>query len=671
VKIAALAAAIFIAAMSMLWWQLRLSEGAMLRASAEHAAVRWAELLGHQLAAIDSSTALGAAPSGLGTPSRPALEMLQAASEIRQATLHGPDGSLRQRLKSPARPTADIAGQPAPAATLDPLAAEVAGTLVARAFVVRGAGKNQPTVLGWAYAPIRAGTLGPGVLRVDVDLDAQAALIRAEFVQIVLGVGAMSLCLGSLALIARRRLERAREQANDHLRHLASHDSLTGIANRTRFREVLERACVPRGRRAQLAVMCIDLDGFKSVNDSLGHAIGDELLRQVAGRLSALLRVGDQLARLGGDEFALLQNRVTRPEDVAALATRITATLAEPFEIDGHLVLSGASVGAAVHGIDADDAESLMLRADAALYVAKGKGRGSWAFFDPQLEHQRELRRQMIQALRGALAGGELTMDFQPLYESDGRGLRGYEALARWHHPTLGTIPPGVFVPLAEEAGLVIELGNWALRHACRQAVSWPGELSVAVNLSTPHFRDAATLVAEVSAALSESGLPPFQLEIEITESLLIGDTENALRCLHALHELGVHVALDDFGTGFSSLAYLWRFPFDKVKIDRMFTQALGGDDKVNLIVKSIVSLAHDLNIRVNAEGIETEAQMQLMREYGCDELQGFLLGRPGRVDVRRQSRGVPSPRPFAARSDFASLSTMPAPLTSSGFRPA
>jgi diguanylate cyclase (GGDEF)-like protein len=593
-----------------------------------------------------------------------------AASDIRQATFHGPDGSLRQRLKSPDLSAADNAVQPEPVPAIDAVAVEVASTSVTRGFVVRGTGRNQPGVRGWAYAPIRAGMPGLGVLRVDVDLDAEAELIRAEFFQIILGVGAMSVCLGGLALIARRRLETAREQVTSHLRHLASHDSLTGIANRATFREMLERACVPRARRAHLAVMCIDLDGFKSVNDTLGHAVGDELLRQVAARLCALLRVGDLLARLGGDEFALLQNRVTRPEDVAALATRITTTLAEPFEIDGRLVQSGASVGAAVHGIDADDAESLMLRADAALYAAKGKGRGSWAFFDPQLEQQREQRRQMTQALRVALAGNELSMDFQPLYESDGRTLRGYEALARWHHPTLGTVPPGVFVPLAEEAGLVIELGVWALHHACRQAVSWPGELSVAVNLSTPHFRDAALLVAHVSAALDESGLPPFQLEIEITESLLISDTDNALRCLHALHELGVHVALDDFGTGFSSLAYLWRFPFDKVKIDRMFTQALGDDNKVTLIVKSIVSLAHDLNIRVNAEGIETEAQMEMMREYGCDELQGFLLGRPGRVDVHRQSRGVPTPRPYAARTDFASLSTMPAPLTMSGRSP-
>jgi diguanylate cyclase (GGDEF)-like protein len=410
-------------------------------------------------------------------------------------------------------------------------------------------------------------------------------------------------------------------------------------------------------------VHCIDLDGFKEVNDGLGHPVGDALLCQAATRLLALLRPGDLVARLGGDEFALLQAQVHHPDEAAALATRINAALAEPYEFDGQRVPASASVGVALHGVDGGDAEALMQRADGALYAAKAQGRGAWAFFDPELERQREQRRRLTLELRQALAAGSLSMDFQPLYDSDGRGLRGYEALARWHHPSLGTISPAVFIPLAEDTGLIIELGQWALQHACRQAATWPGELSVAVNLSAAHVRDPARLVADVQSALARSGLPPFQLEIEITESLLLSDTDNALRCLHALHELGVHVALDDFGTGFSSLAYLWRFPFDKVKIDRLFTQALGEDDKVTLIVKSIVSLAHELNIRVNAEGIETEAQMQLMRDYGADELQGYLLGRPGRVDVDRQARGHATRRPFAPRTDFLSVATMPAPL--------
>jgi predicted signal transduction protein with EAL and GGDEF domain len=334
------------------------------------------------------------------------------------------------------------------------------------------------------------------------------------------------------------------------------------------------------------------------------------------------------VARLGGDEFALLQTGVDGPEAVTRLAERVVESLGLPYELAGQTVMCGCSVGAAIYGSDADNEEDLMHKADLALYRAKASGRSTFSFYDASLDERLEVRRHLTRDLREAIGTEQLSLHYQALYGSDGQTLTGYEALLRWNHPLRGNVPPAEFIPLAEDTGLIGPLGRWVLRSACAEAASWPAHLSVAVNLSAAQFRHD-DLVEVIGRALDAAGLPARRLEIEITESLLMSNTEQVLGTLRALSAMGVSIAMDDFGTGYSSLAYLWRFPFDKLKIDRAFTQHLGTDDKVNLIVKSIISLAHSLEIRVNAEGVETQPQLRALLDQGCDEFQGFLLGRP------------------------------------------
>jgi EAL domain-containing protein (putative c-di-GMP-specific phosphodiesterase class I) len=321
-------------------------------------------------------------------------------------------------------------------------------------------------------------------------------------------------------------------------------------------------------------------------------------------------------------------------------------------------------VGAAIFGTDSERVDDLLHKADLALYRAKAEGRGGFSFYEARLDRHLHERRELAHDLRHAIEADALTLHYQPLYAADGMTLNGYEALARWMHPTRGNVPPSDFIPVAEETGLIETLGRWVLRRACAEAATWPAPLTVSVNLSAAQFRNDA-LVRTVIDALGEARLPPERLEVEITESLLMADTERVVRALHALSAIGVSIAMDDFGTGYSSLAYLWRFPFDKVKIDRAFTKGLAEDPKVNLIVRSIVSLAHSLQIRVNAEGVETEGQMRALQKHGCDELQGYLLGRPLPPEqlLHEHATEAAPTRPEARDSMFVGLPTMPASL--------
>ena len=440
---------------------------------------------------------------------------------------------------------------------------------------------------------------------------------------------------------------------------------LSGALNRASLRDELERAAWSAEAGGQpFAVLCVDLDRFKEVNDALGHAAGDEVIRQVAQRLRALLRHGDHVARLGGDEFAILQSGVTAAVDVTSLAQRVVDTLAVPYEFQGHPIVCGGSAGAAIFGVDSKEVDDLLHKADLALYRAKAEGRGGFSFYEARLDRHLHERRELAHDLGQAIESDAMTLHYQPLYAADGITLVGYEALARWTHPVRGNVPPGDFIPVAEETGLIESLGRWVLRSACAEAASWPEPLTVAVNLSAVQFRHDL-LVRTVLDALADAGLAPERLEVEITESLLMADTDRVVRTLHSLSALGVRIAMDDFGTGYSSLAYLWRFPFDKVKIDRAFTKGLAEDPKVNLIVRSIVSLAHSMRIRVNAEGVETEGQMRALQKHGCDELQGFLLGRPQPAAqlVHHNAITEPPKQPEFPTSGFACLPTMPAPL--------
>ena len=532
-----------------------------------------------------------------------------------------------------------------------------------------GTGKpDRPPVYSEAYVPIRDGARVVGVVEVYVDQTARQASVQATLLSNGLAV---ALALGGVAGVGLwhlRTRQRAQRRAEERVRYLARHDVLSGALNRSSFGEALQQALLRREHGGgDFAVLCLDLDHFKDVNDTLGHAAGDAVLRQATERLRDVVRSGDVIARLGGDEFAVLQHGVDGPEAVRRSAQRILEALARPYAIDGHPAAScGVSVGAALFGTDAQAIDELLQKADLALYRAKTAGRGGFSFYDAELDRELQSRRDLVRELRQAIHDEQLHLHYQAQYAADGRTLTGYEALLRWTHPVRGAVPPAEFIPLAEDNGLIETLGAWVLRRACLEAAQWPAPLTVSINLSPAQFR-GERLMVQVTHALAASGLDPRRLELEITESLLMQDTEHVVRTLRALAGLGVRIAMDDFGTGYSSLAYLWRFRFDKLKIDKAFTQALSDDPKVNLIVRSIISLAHSLAIRVNAEGVETAGQLRMLQRHGCDEFQGFLLGRPAAPgDLTHAAAATEAPpRPGPSDATLAGLPTMPAALPS------
>jgi diguanylate cyclase (GGDEF)-like protein/PAS domain S-box-containing protein len=417
-----------------------------------------------------------------------------------------------------------------------------------------------------------------------------------------------------------------RREAEARIAHMAGHDALTGLPNRTPLRDRLEQAIAAGGAAA---VLCLDLDRFKEVNDTLGHPVGDAL-QAVTVRLRACARGRDVVARLGGDEFAVvLPAPAGAPEGAAGFAGRVVEALDEPFLIEGHQLLAGASIGIAVAPADGADADTLLRRADMALYRAKAEGRATWRFFEPGLDAQLQERRAMEADLRRAVREERFELHYQPLVRTPTGRVSGVEALLRWRRADSCLVPPADFVPLAEETGLIAPIGDWVLRTACAEVARWPSDaLGVAVNLSPAQFR-RGDLVGSVRAALAASGLAPGRLELEITESVLLEDDQATLDTLRKLRALGVRIAMDDFGTGYSSLGYLQRFPFDKIKIDRSFVQEMARDANCMAIVRAVVSLGATLGATITAEGVETPEQLALLRDIGCEEAQGFLLGRP------------------------------------------
>jgi diguanylate cyclase (GGDEF)-like protein len=573
------------------------------------------------------------------------------------------------------------------------IGAHHAGTEAVKRIVLGGANfvetksgvgrPNRPALYTEAYVPMldNGGTVF-GVVEVYVDSTQQAARIRSASIEVALVVGGALLVIGSAFGVHWLHREREKRRAELRVRYLAEHDALSGAFNRSSFNEALAQAARRHAADATgsgnpgtgFAVLCIDLDRFKDVNDAHGHAAGDAVLREATRRLQGVVRHGDVLARLGGDEFAVLQSGVAGSEHVHSLAERIVEALALPYEMEGQRVVCSASVGAARFGVDAHTVEDLLHKADVAMYRAKTSGRARFSFYDSALDEQLEERRVLARELReaalakagagaahhaGPLEGANgLSLHYQAMHAADGRTLLGYEALMRWQHPKRGMVPPSTFIPLAEDTGQIENLGRWALERACAEAAGWPSPLTVSVNLSAAQFRGQLDLVQVVADALAQSGLAPSRLVLEITESLLMNDTEAVVGILTRLSNMGVGIAMDDFGTGYSSLAYLWRFPFDKVKIDRAFTQGLADDKKVALIVRSIVTLAHSMGIRVNAEGVETAPQMALLQRMGCDELQGFLLGKPAPPHTLRHE-GVVAQQPLAPQgsaTDFGAL---------------
>ncbi len=419
-----------------------------------------------------------------------------------------------------------------------------------------------------------------------------------------------------------------RRRAEERITHLAHYDALTDLPNRTLFHERLKRELSHAAPDRQLAVLYIDIDEFKSVNDSLGHMIGDELLKSVASSLVACARKTDFVARLGGDEFAIVQTGIEDIDDVMKLVSRIFGSIRSPYQCLGHQVTTDASIGIALAPRDGPDIDQILKNADLAMYAAKAAGRRTYRFFETDMEAEVRARRSLEMDLRQALVDGGFEVYYQPCLDLQTNAITGCEALVRWRHPQRGMISPAEFIPLAEDTGLINQLGEWVLTTACKEAVSWPGNIRLAVNVSPIQFR-SGTLALKVMAALAASGLAASRLELEITEAVLIRDDEAALAILHDLRAIGARIALDDFGTGYSSLSYLQRFPFDKIKIDRCFITDIAEPEGSSSIVQAVVNIAADRHMTTTAEGVETEQQRDLLRELGCSEMQGYLFSPP------------------------------------------
>ncbi|WP_298103818.1 EAL domain-containing protein [Bradyrhizobium sp.] len=435
-----------------------------------------------------------------------------------------------------------------------------------------------------------------------------------------------------------------RTRAEEQIRHLAHYDALTDLPNRTLFHERLRQELAEATSASQLAVLYIDIDQFKSVNDSLGHMIGDELLKSVASRLGACVEGADFVARLGGDEFAIVKTRLKDPVEAAKLAARVLETIRAPYNCLGNQLASDASIGVAMAPQHGTDLEQILKNADMAMYAAKSAGRRTWRFFEPSMDAHVRARRQLETDLRKAIAEEALEVYYQPCLNLQNGTITGCEALVRWRHPERGMISPAEFIPLAEETGLINEIGEWVLAKACNEAASWPVAINVAVNVSPVQFR-SGTLALKIVAALAESGLSAQRLELEITEAVLIRDDETALEILHQLRAIGIRIALDDFGTGYSSLSYLKRFPFDKIKIDRCFVNDLA-EATDSSIVQAVVNIAAARHMTTTAEGVEMERQQELLRRLGCTEMQGYLFSAPKPAEEVRRMLLAHSSRP-------------------------
>ncbi len=423
------------------------------------------------------------------------------------------------------------------------------------------------------------------------------------------------------------------KQAEARVRHLAHYDSLTELPNRMMFTQALHRMIADRRKKSRLAVLLVDFDHFKSINDMYGHPIGDAFLKLAATRLADCVTTasvggeGRMVARLGGDEFAILTGGEDTPDHASRLAQLIVDTMASPFEVEGHIIDSGVSIGVALAPDHADSADILLSNADIALYAAKGDGRGRWEMFMPGMDEAIHKRLSIARDLRTAVSGGELRLYLQPLVNVESGQHSGFEALLRWEHPERGMVMPNDFIPVAEETGLIIPMGEWVIRTALAEAASWDEPFTIAINLSPVQLR-SPNLLPTIINALAETGIDPSRVEFEITESVLLNDSEANIQVLNRMHQLGLKIALDDFGTGYASLNYLLTFPFDKIKIDRSFVTDLESRSEAQAIVGAVIRLANQLGMCTLAEGVEEEAQLQQLRSQGCEMVQGWLFGK-------------------------------------------
>ena len=424
-------------------------------------------------------------------------------------------------------------------------------------------------------------------------------------------------------------------RTEEKIAHMARHDALTELPNRTHFYEELDALLKRLPEKGTFAVLSLDLDHFKSVNDTLGHPIGDELLQMAAARMRGSVRESDLVARLGGDEFAVLLGSFKQPLDATTLAARLIEALSEPFEINDHQVVVGASVGIAIAPADGESADLLMRNADLALYRCKADGGGMYRFFEAEMDARMQRRRAIELDLRKGLADNEFALVYQPIVRLKNGSVSACEALIRWRNPERGWVAPREFIPVAEECGLIIPIGEWVIMRACKDAMEWPGQISVAVNISPVQFR-GAEFVNVIKRALAASGLPAQRLELDITELVLMQENEMALAKLKQLKDLGVSIAMDDFGTGYSSLGYLRSFPFDRIKVDQSFVRDVTTNKESLAILRAVVGLGSSLNMVTTAEGVETRDQLDLLRNEGCSDVQGYLFSQPvPAVDIK------------------------------------
>lgn len=476
--------------------------------------------------------------------------------------------------------------------------------------------------------PFRIANEHIGSVVAFVDQTQQANSLTHSFG--VIATATVILLLTALGAAAYVIISKSRERwhAEARVQYLSDHDELTGLPNRQNFNTQIEQRLLARAGKEPVALLYIDIDRFKEINDALGHKAGDSVLRCVAERLKANIGDGDFAGRLGSNEFALALSTVATPRKVASFVSKLRGTLGAPFWANGEEVACTFSMGAALAPGDGEDQATLARHANLALNRAKGEGAGGFKYFERSMDIAFQRRREREQDLRNALERKELEVQFQSQFCAQSGKMRGQEALLRWNHPQHGTISPAYFVPLAEETELIVPIGEWVLRRACEEAVAWEAPVNVAVNLSPVQFKngDIAKVVARI---LEETGLEPERLELEITENMLIRDTDPVVTQLNELHEMGIAIAMDDFGTGYSSLSYISSFPFNKIKIDKAFIHAMTSDDALNAIVKCIIAMGQSLGVTITAEGVETEEQAKLLRGYGCHEIQGYLYGRP------------------------------------------
>jgi len=485
-----------------------------------------------------------------------------------------------------------------------------------------------PKHFACSYVPIIKDAKVVGVLEVYVDIQQHTILFMKSFLLIKLIAAITVFLAGGIPVYLFQRKMKEQRAAAAEAQFLAEHDNLTGIANRRRLEESAASALAwSRRSQTQVAALILDLDHFKDINDGYGHAAGDELLRKFAHRIASTIREEDTVARLGGDEFVILQVGIPQPVGAKALAERLLAAFAEPYDLAGIQIQCDSSIGVAIAPEDASDWDRLLSCADAALYKSKASGRKSVSFFQPGMDASLRERRRLELDLYRALQTKAFSLAYQPISSFNEGTLLGFEALLRWPEGW-PTICPNEFIPIAEECGLMPAIGAWVLEAACTTAVAWQKPLKIAVNLSPSQFRQG-DIVATVKNALKLSGLPAEQLELEITENLWIENTDAVLDQLTQLKRLGVSITLDDFGTGDSSLKYLWKFPFDRVKIDRSFVQEMETNPKAAAVVNTILAMGTSLHLTISAEGVETIAQAQQLNDSGCDQAQGFLLGRP------------------------------------------